>query len=67
MEGLTVEERMLLAWYTALDDDERAVIDDWMLHPVTPTADSVPSAAILHLLRRDLQQLLEITAPQGSD
>lgn len=71
MEALTVEERLLLAWYAALDDDERAMIDGWTLHGVAastaPGASPPPSADFLHLLRRDLQQLLEITAPQGSD
>lgn len=81
MEALTVEERLLLAWYKTLNENERAIIDGWTraLHTAASgmspppsadillSADIVLSADILHLLRRDLQQLLKIAASQGSD
>lgn len=69
MEVLTVEERLLLAWYKTLNEDEQAMIDRWttVLHAVASGMSPPPSADILHLLRRDLQQLLKIAASQGSD
>lgn len=71
MGDLTVEERMLLAWYAALNDEERAMIDTWTQTRFTAACDSrpmcAPSPSVLHLLRRDLEQLLKIAASEGRD
>jgi hypothetical protein len=59
---LTMAERLLLAWYSALALEERRALDEALAQCAGP-----PSASVVALLRRDLQQLLEIAAAPGRD
>lgn len=67
VDNLSNEERDLLAWFAALDSDAQAQIMKALQQVAAQGESAHLEASVVHLLRRDLQQLLKIACAQRPD
>lgn len=63
MGEITIEERYVLAWYAGLSADQQHAVQA-ALSALAAGGPARLDPSVVHLFRRDLEQLLEVASPQ---